>query len=256
MLQQLKHVGLTDKEARVYLALLELGPSPVLEIATKAGINRPTAYVQIESLKKMGLVSTQTRGKKTLFIAETPEQLSALLDHAAHEVEDKKKELVKILPELSTLFNLADEKPQVRFFEGKEGLLALLDDFLKVKSGELLGISNIDLAISMLSERERDEYSRRRVAKKIKSRFIYAAGKESTYVKSLAQGENNKFRNILFVPSKILSFTSDITIYDDKVAIAALKGKIVSVIIQHAEIADSFRSLFELIWDLGKQVKK
>ena len=64
MLTQLKHIGLSENEAKVYLAMLELGPSPVLEIAAKAGINRPTAYAQIESLKKMGLVSMQTKGKK------------------------------------------------------------------------------------------------------------------------------------------------------------------------------------------------
>lgn len=55
MLAQLKHIGLSENEAKVYLAMLELGPSPMLEIAAKAGINRPTAYAQLEALKKGGL---------------------------------------------------------------------------------------------------------------------------------------------------------------------------------------------------------
>ena len=72
---QLKNLGLSDNEAKVYTAMLELGPATVLEISAKAGVNRPTTYVQVESLKKMGLVSTQTKGKKQLFIAQSPEQL-------------------------------------------------------------------------------------------------------------------------------------------------------------------------------------
>jgi len=61
MLTQLKHIGLSNNEAKVYLAMLELGPSPVLDIAAKAAINRPTTYVQIELLKKKGLVSIKFR---------------------------------------------------------------------------------------------------------------------------------------------------------------------------------------------------
>jgi amidophosphoribosyltransferase len=57
MIKNLKNLGLSDNEAKVYLSMLELGPSSVLEISAKAGVNRPTTYVQIETLKKMGLVS-------------------------------------------------------------------------------------------------------------------------------------------------------------------------------------------------------
>jgi len=40
MIPELRTVGLSDKEARVYLALLEIGPGSVLEIAAKAAVNR------------------------------------------------------------------------------------------------------------------------------------------------------------------------------------------------------------------------
>lgn len=118
MLNELKNIGLSDNEAKVYLAMLELGPAPVLEIAAKASINRPTAYFQIESLKKMGLVSSQNKGAKQLFLAESPDQLEFIINRETKLIEQKKTELSKVLPELKTLYNLAEDKPLVRFLKG------------------------------------------------------------------------------------------------------------------------------------------
>src|SRR3989344_8581990 len=100
MLKQLTSLGLSDNEAKVYMAMLELGSATVLEISAKAGVNRPTTYVQIESLKKMGLVSTQTKGKKQIFIPESPDQLEFMIEREKKEIEVKKEELQKLLPEL------------------------------------------------------------------------------------------------------------------------------------------------------------
>ena len=54
----LKELGFSEKESEVYLAMLELGPAAVQDIAKKAGVNRSTTYVMIESLKRRGLIST------------------------------------------------------------------------------------------------------------------------------------------------------------------------------------------------------
>jgi sugar-specific transcriptional regulator TrmB len=86
----LAELGLAAKEADTYLAMLELGPASVQDIAKKAGINRTTTYVMIEGLKKHGLVSTFERGKKTLFSAENPEQLLDILTKETSVINAKK----------------------------------------------------------------------------------------------------------------------------------------------------------------------
>ena len=57
LIQELGHLGLSEKEAAVYLASLELGPAPVQDISHKAKVNRATTYVMIESLMGRGLIS-------------------------------------------------------------------------------------------------------------------------------------------------------------------------------------------------------
>src|SRR3989338_1739790 len=144
MLEQLKHLGLSENEARVYVAMLELGPSLVVEIARKSGINRPTTYVQIESLKKKGLISTQTKGKKQFFIAESPDKLELLIDNELKNIEEKKNELNNFLPELLNLFNTSGQRPHVKFYDGKEGVLALQKEFLKTDDAPIYGIASLD----------------------------------------------------------------------------------------------------------------
>jgi len=48
----LESVGLMPSESKVYLASLELGPSPVQTIAQKSGISRTAAYDAISQLSE------------------------------------------------------------------------------------------------------------------------------------------------------------------------------------------------------------
>lgn len=56
LIRNLTEFGLSDKEARIYLALLELEIATAFDTAKHAGINRSSTYVVLESLKKKGLV--------------------------------------------------------------------------------------------------------------------------------------------------------------------------------------------------------
>lgn len=249
MLNQLKNVGLSENEAKVYIAMLELGPATVLDIASKAGINRPTAYVQIESLKKRGLVSTQTKGKKTLFIAESPNQLESMLERENKDIELKRDEVSKVLPELMTMFSLGGQKPQVRFFEGREGLTRMQEEFLKSKDKQLYAISNLDNVFAVFP-RQLNTYTSRRVEKGIRSRILYT----SSEGKILPDNDAVQLREAKFIDPRKLPFSADITVYDDNVAIASLKGTLSGAVITQHEIAESFRNLFGLIWNLADKL--
>ena len=244
MINQLKSLGLSDNEAKVYMAMLELGPATVLEISAKAGVNRPTTYVQIEVLKKMGLASTQTKGKKQLFIAESPEQLEFMIDRQKTELEQKKEELKKLLPELTAMLSVSDQKPQVRFFEGKEGLLKMQTELLKSKTNEVVSFASADGILKIFPDHPRT-LSSKRVQRGIRSRLIYTNIGEPV----LKRHDDNMLRETKYVSPDKFPFKSDVAIYGDNISISALEGKVVGVIITHKELADSFRALFNLLWD-------
>ncbi len=243
MLEQLKQLGLSENEAKVYMAMLELGPSVVVEIARKAGTNRPTTYVQIESLKKKGLISTQAKGKKQLFIAESPDKLELLIESELRTVEGRKSELNNFLPELLNLFNTSGQRPHVKFFEGKEGVLALQKEFLKTDDTPICGITSLDNVFELFPEYE-NTYIKKRAQKKIPSRIIYTSRKGPI----LKELDESSLRESKYIEPDKLPLGVDITILKDKVAIIALKGKISGTLIEHKEVADSFRAIFELVW--------
>ncbi len=249
LINQLKNIGLSENEAKVYTAMLELGPATMLEIAAKANVNRPTAYVQVESLKKLGLVSTQTKGKKQLFMAESPDQLEFVIDRKANQIEQEKNELASIMPDLLNLYKLAGEAPQVRFFEGKEGLMKMQEEFLKSKEKNMIGITSIDDVLDVFPDLPRS-YSARRIKKGIHTKAIYTSLKGPIWKKN----DPEMLREAKYVSPDKLPFNVDITVYDDVVAIAALKGKLSGAIIKHQEIANSFKGLLNFIWSFADKI--
>src|SRR3989338_4885553 len=247
--EQLEKIGLAEKEAKVFLAALELGSSAVQEIAKKADINRATTYVIIEKLMKKGLMSSVEKGKKTYFQTEDPKRLLKLLEEQEEGLKRKEEEFKKYLPELETLYNIAEEKPKVRFFEGKEGLETIKDEILKTTDKKLELFFSVDDLESVFSQEERKEYLQKRLAKKIKVEGIYTR-------------TNGQFENVItgdeirIVPKDKFPISVDLTIFNNKVAISSLKGKLIGVIIDNKEITNTLRSVFHLAWEAAEKYQK
>ena len=181
--QDLQNIGLSEKEAAVYLALLELGSDTVQNIAQKAKVNRTTTYVILDALAKKGIVSTMDKGKagkvgtgfngKTHFSAESPEALLRLIRLEEAEVQTRKKELHAMLPQLKGVYNLAENKPVVRFYEGKEGLKAMHDEFLRSPVENIEMIYSRDDVEFALSAEELMQARKDRQQKGKKVRALY-----------------------------------------------------------------------------------
>lgn len=239
--RELQQLGLSEKEARVYLAALELGSATAQEIAQKAGLRRPTTYVIIEGLIKHGFLSWHERGKKRFVSAEFPEVLMHLFVEQEEELKRKKTYAEKLLPELKRIFEHAKEHPKVRFFEGKEGLKAIQEDFLRTARLEAYEIFPLEGIVNVFSEQERKIQLEKRVARKIRMRSICA-------VSDPTRALSEKLVNLRYIDAQKFPIGIDLLIYEEKVAIASLRGKLIGVIVESKEIADTFRIIFELAW--------
>ncbi len=249
--KELQKLGLSDKEAKVYLSSMELGPSPVQNIAGKAGVNRATTYVMIESLIGRGLMSSFEKGKKRFFTSGSPDHLLALLHKEEVEIKEKTRQFEEILPELKTLFAAAEEKPRLRFFEGAEGLRAIQDDILKSKYESFEEVVALDEFYKIFPPDDKDH--RKKLSDKTKDmsfRLIYTTAKG----KSLSSKEGRRERR--YIPPEKFPFSTDLVIYGQKVAIGVCKGKIIGVIIESKEISETLRAIFNLAWDAAEKYQK
>ena len=62
----LEELGLTSGEVKVYLALLELGPSSAGEIIEKSRLQNSVIHFCLNRLKEKGLVSYIKKGRKRI----------------------------------------------------------------------------------------------------------------------------------------------------------------------------------------------
>lgn len=238
MLNELTKIGLSDKEARVYLAALELGKAPIQDIAKKAGINRTTTYVMITELEKRELVKPLKMGKRNYFVAESPDMILEILKKEKQEIENKEREIKEILPELKSVYNVAPGRPKIRFFEGAEVNKKINDDILESEAKEILEIYNADFIRDIISEEEAKNFYKKRTEKKIKYRALYTR-KEGPFKNPLEFAEEK------FIDQKQFPISGDIFVYEDRVGMV---GKEMGVIIESAEISQTLKTLFNLAW--------
>jgi len=249
-LKELIQLGLSENEARTYLAALELGPSTAQQIALKAQVNRPTTYVQIDNLMELGLMSSYTQNKKTYFIAEHPEHLAEILKHREQEIAGQKKFLKEIMPELRELFVTTQERPKVRFYEGKEGILAMAKDIFNTNKKEILSITPVDLGQQVFSKEELREFQNIRNRRKIKVKSLYTKSEKTPHTPPSSTVEGR------YIPPDKFPISAGVDIYDNKIAAYALRGKLVGVIVESNEISDTFRSIFQLAWESSQKYNR
>jgi len=246
----LKELGLSEKEAKVYLAALELGPQPVQEIAKKAGVNRATTYVMIESLTKRGLMSSFDKGKKRFFTAEDPDRLLNVIRSEKEELKQKEDLITKMLPELMAVSALSEEHPRVRYFEGREGSRDIMRDIIDSRSKELRVIADLDEFNKLYTKygfaEERKEMKRRNIV--FKEIIVSSFDPESLNV-----SPPNEDSKMAFVPREKFNFTGELMLYDKKVAMFAYHGIVMAVIIESPEINKMIRSIFDVLWERYKE---
>ena len=227
--------GLDSKEAKLYLAVLELGSETVLPISKLAGIQRSYCYDILDSLISKGLVTYQEKNGRRRYVAEPPEKLARLLKHRLEDVE-------QALPELKSIQNKSGIKPIIRFYEGADGIMTIYEEILLADS--MIAIASPDAIYQALGSRF-SRFTEKALAKSISSRELIVRGIQTpkTYL--------DKFRAPIqqarFLPEGVLLET-DIVIFGDKLALISYGKNLHAVLIEDSKIVETHKQLFELLW--------
>jgi len=246
--KELQEIGLNEKEAKVYLASLELGQSTVQDIAKKAGVNRATAYFIIDALMKMGLMSSFHKGKKQYFVAADPDRLVEILEQEKNTIEKRKGNLQKLLPQLQSLTKQTG-KPVVKYYEGKEGIKSMVEEILKASIKEIVSMAySVDEINKFFSQEEVNKWRIKRMQRNIKTRSIY------TYKEGMRESTTDSQRRK--VPFEKFPISCDIAVYDNKVRIASFSERLVGVIIEDKEIAKSLKAILDLAWEAAEKYQE
>lgn len=146
----LQQFGLSEKEAKIYIALLSMDKAVVSDIAKKAGVNRSTAYILLEALKERRLVSVSEKNNISYFSCEPPKRLQEIADKAYVKSKSLVETAKSLAPELSKKYKGVGKRPSMRIYEGN--YQKLVADILKkggkkMKKKDLEIVYNKDLAL-------------------------------------------------------------------------------------------------------------
>lgn len=239
----LKNLGMSEKEAQLYLACLELGTGTVIQISRKADVTRGSTYDVLEEMLEKGYVSKIHTDKHMVFSAVDPEVLKK-------RFEDRLRNFELALPELKGLFNKSSH-PKVRYFEGEEGIKRVYEDTLTATT-EILNYANSQSIRTFWPDYD-DDYVKLRVKKNI---FLKGIAPNDDYGKDVKKLDKTCLRETRLMPAKDFQITNEINIYDNKVAITSFGGELIGIIIESREIADTQRGIFKMVWAFAEMTKK
>lgn len=249
MQKELKQLGLDKMEAKIYLACLELGPATPTQIAKKAEMKRPTVYLHLDQLTKLGLISKTIKNKKRLITAEEPERLKFLVEKHKEEIKQEEEILEKLIPMLKTASAKISTAPKVSFYEGKEGIWSVLYDILKEKKS-LKTIGSFYSLFSTISEpRLYKEFTMERLKQGTSAYII--TDKRTLKLKRYSW-RAGKFRIFRFI-EKDIDLPAMFILYGDKIAMLSFGKNPAGTIIKSEEIISMLNYMFDFMWSRLKE---
>ncbi|MBN2053109.1 hypothetical protein JW756_06400 [Candidatus Woesearchaeota archaeon] len=251
ILSVLQKAGLSNNEAKIYLALLDLGLTSSKALIEKTGLHRQIAYDCLSLLIKKGLVSYVVQANRKHFKASNPKEFLEYFNKKELETEQQKHEFMKILPELSKRKTESSENQETTIYSGNKGIKSLLDDMLNQKQEILtIGASEISAeAFQYNLEFNLPKFHKFREKSKIRYKILL-----SEEINERAKELNKlKHTEVRILPKEFAS-NSSINIYGDKVSLIMWGSQPFGILIKSKEIAESQKKHFNLLWAIGKKV--
>ncbi|PIN81522.1 hypothetical protein COV11_01810 [Candidatus Woesearchaeota archaeon CG10_big_fil_rev_8_21_14_0_10_30_7] len=228
----LEDLGLSKGEIKTYITLLELGTTKVGNIIKKSEMASSAVHNAINSLINKGLTSYIKKGKIKHYQAVSPKQL---LDF----IEEKKKKLTKILPELEIKQQIT-EKQEAEIFEGTKGIITMLNKLIEnTKKGDKYYF----FATHLQNKNEEIQKFFKKFDTKRKEKKLNVKGIAPTKIKKLFKG-----RKILKMKFVNFPIPSDISICKNKTALIAWSEKPIGYLINSKQISQMYKEYFEKTW--------
>ena len=235
----LRSLGLSDREVTIYLASLEAGPSLQLPLAQKAGIKRTSMRELLPDMLHRGILQEVVFGRRKYLAATDPRQL-------VEDLQVKAQRAVEALPLLLALQTDPKDKPQVRFYDGVEGIKRVYEETLRVGL-PFYSFVNVAAIHPELEEWLVNWYVPRRHEKNIEN---YVLVSDTPGARELIP--DDPWRHNRFVDSEKFPFKMEVLIFGDFVAFVHFSkfDEPSATLVQSQSAAVTLRSAHQLVWEL------
>lgn len=255
MQENLKKLGLSENEARVYLAVLGLGPSMASAISKQAQVKRPTTYLALEHLINLGLVSEIEDSKEKMFKAEDPDKLSKLTRKMRRQVIEAEIQLETLLPGLKAIQKKIIEAPKLNFYQGSEGIKTIAEE-ASAFSEPWYYFGSTGEWMKIISEREFQNLilDTREYRQKVGRPVCFMITDNRYFKIKLFQRHEPNIRQVKILEN-LAKTKSGFVIYGKKLALISLGDIPFAAVIESAEVVELVKMMFQLIWQSLPEIK-
>lgn len=230
-------VGLTEKEARIFTALSELGEATVSQIAKQAQLKRPIVYLTLEKLVKQGTILEIPKQRVKRYAAIEPTKLIRVL-------ESNIEHLRMMVPLFRAFQRRGNQKPQVELFEGRESVASV---FRMLEESKMSRYASSYGRLREYFPLEVERWKARGANREYKNIGKHLCVDESegrVFAKAMQRNPKQPFR---FLP-KGTKLAMDLTISDDVLVITSFQP-LFCLVLRSADLASSAAIIFDLAWE-------
>ena len=238
----LKELGFSERETKVYLAMLELGETTVGPIASKTRIQHSKVYQTLEKLIDRGLVSFVIKSKTKYFFAQKPKLIMNML-------KEKERELSEIIPKLEKRREFAKQQQIATVYEGYKAIKSMFNlilDSLTNKSYYYVFAFKSEYIESETAKNFLRQIHMKLAEKGVDDRLIGHLSIKEELANNYGDIKNVKFR---FTNMKL---PIGLMIIDDKVINWVWGERPTAIEIKSKQVAGQYKKFFLETWKLAK----
>ena len=251
-------LGLSDKEAQAYLALVRHGTCPTSYLAKKAGLNRGTAYLALHGLLSKGLVSKNVKKNVQYFTPLSPENVRYYLERRQQEISSQISRSDDLVTQLVSLAMPLANKPKVQFFDGIEGAQTAMLDSLNAEESVLRSFLSIHDVADFLGADFFENYTNKRIHSGPELKAIRNLTKDkkafssNPYARKYVTSTKDR-REVRYLEQPI-EFPMSLYLYDEKVLVLSSRDEGFAIIIQSHDLSSMLKMLFDVLWGISASI--
>jgi sugar-specific transcriptional regulator TrmB len=235
-----EELGLTDSEAKTYLALLELGSSTAGDILVKSGLQNSVIHRALNSLIEKSIINYIMEGKRKVYQATDPTNFY-------HFIDEKKRKFDDILPKLKEKQSLSRNSETATVYKGNRGINEVYSLLRSQGSKEYLSFGGGRQCELRMGTSWWKNHHLKRLDNKLPSRQVF-----DETVRGFGNFLHNKpLSQVRFLPAEFEQFQETV-IVADYVAITIFTDIAYSLLIHDRLVAEGYRKHFELLWKQSK----
>lgn len=247
LFSQFERLGFADKEAKIYLALLQHGSATAQEVAHMVGLPRPTVHRKLLLLCKRGIIQTHGEDDEgMLFLCEAPERLQTLVHQEMQSLEERRRMIDGMMDRLRAMHRSQAKRPHVRYIDTLQGLRTVQREF-ELMGEDILQMVGLETLKVIHGEPHAPEHRDILAGQGRLIRAILITHEPPHFPKDF----NIEY---VIVPPEAMPVTGEMSVCGNRVLLFSYIGGLTAVEITSQPIAQTVRASLELAWQRAREI--